>query len=63
MTTTTVDDNNVTTDDATEHAVTDACLIVNLVIKLKLYIVLLLCTFSKKIFYHNSQNICFTITL
>ena len=45
-----MNENNFTTDDA----VTDACLIVNLVIKLKLYIVVLLSTFSKKIFYHNS---------
>ena len=56
MTTTTVYENNVTTDDATKHAVTDACLIVNSVIKLKLYIVVLLSTKLHNMFYNYILN-------
>ena len=36
MTTTTVDESNVTIDDVTDDTVTNTCLIVNLVIRLKL---------------------------
>ena len=55
MTTTTVDKNNVIIDD------TDVCLIVNLVIKLKLYIIVVLSTFFKKTEFITILKICFTM--